>query len=473
MDLALLKQKRSTAINAATALRDKVKAENREMTDEEFNTFDAHMTEADDAKTQIKNHEGRGARLAQLDAHRTDLTAPAGRRTAAAPMVLDDDTQRPVVSEITERSLADPAKGFKSPREFMGAMVSSYSRRKITDSRLKPLASIDNQGLIFYERNASGVLQPKAAVGTDEQAVFSDPNGGFLVPEQFTPTLLRIEPEDDPMGGRTMRMPMQSPTVRMPARVDKDHSTSVAGGLTVSRKPESVAGATSQMKFQQVVLEASSLFGGAYVTEELLQDSPLSFAAILSAGFSDQFTYFLVNERLNGTGVGEFMGIMNSPCLITIAKENAQAAKTIVYQNVLKMRAQCWRYERAVWIVNHDCIPALAQMNLAVGTGGIPLFIQSAKEDVPDTLMGRPIIYSEYTQTLGTLGDIVLGVWDQFLEGIYQPLQSAESIHVRFLNNERTFKFWLRNAGAPWWLSSLKTKNSSNNLSPFLTLAAR
>lgn len=91
----------------------------------------------------------------------------------------------------------------------------------------------------------------------------------------------------------------------------------------------------------------------------------------------------------------------------------------------------------------------------------------------PDMLLGRPIYYSEFASKLGDVGDIILGNWSQFLEGIYQPLQSAESVHVRFLNHERTFKFWLRNAGAPWWRSALTPAKSSDTLSPFVTLAAR
>jgi hypothetical protein len=88
-------------------------------------------------------------------------------------------------------------------------------------------------------------------------------------------------------------------------------------------------------------------------------------------------------------------------------------------------------------------------------------------------LLGRPLYFTEYTQTLGTAGDVILVNWSQFLEGNYQPMQSAESIHVRFVNHERTFKFWLRNAGQPWWRSALTPIYSSSLLSPFVAVAAR
>jgi len=97
---------------------------------------------------------------------------------------------------------------------------------------------------------------------------------------------------------------------------------------------------------------------------------------------------------------------------------------------------------------------------------------QSAREDAPDMLLGRPIAYDENCKTLGDAGDLILCNWTQYLEGTLQPLQSAESMHVRFLYNERVFKFWKRNDGRMWWNTYLTPKNGST-LSPVVTLAVR
>jgi HK97 family phage major capsid protein len=258
------------------------------------------------------------------------------------------------------------------------------------------------------------------------------------------------------------------------ARTDKDHTTSVSGGLIVTRRAETQAGQSSRMQTELVRLVALPLFGISYATEEILQDSAISFIAILEQGFKDQFISKKIDERLNGTGAGEYLGVLNSPCTISVTKDQSQTATTITATNVINMRAQCWHYEKALWLANHDCMPQLMQLVLAT-SGGYPysIYHTSLATDAPDMLFGRPIIYTEYCQTLGTAGDLVLGNWSQFLEGVYQPLKSAESIHVRFETHERTFKFWERNAGAPWWRSSLTPKRSSKKLSPFITLATR
>jgi HK97 family phage major capsid protein len=270
-------------------------------------------------------------------------------------------------------------------------------------------------------------------------------------------------------------IPLGSPSVAFNARVDKNHTTSVSGGLTVARKAETAAATSSRMEFEQIHLQVSSLFGFYFATEELLADSPVSIAAIIEAGFRDQFTYHLIDERLNGTGVGQYTGVNTTAngARVSIAKETAQVAATINYTNVIKMRARCWNYSNAVWMANHDTMTQLMQLQTSLGTAGALVWQQSILADVPDMLLGRPLFFTEYCKTLGTQGDIQLINWGEYLEGVYQPMQSAESIHVRFDRHERTFKFWMRNAGAPWWRTALTPKNGTATLSPFVVLDTR
>ncbi len=348
-------------------------------------------------------------------------------------------------------------KGFKSPREFIQMVYEAYDLHKGDVSKV--------------DKRLAGMLAKTA--GSDEQMVVNDPYGGFLVPPAYSPELLKIDPEDDPMGGRTRKMPMGAPVLKINARVDKNHTTSVSGGFTVARKIETAAAAASRGEFEQIELNANSLFGFAYATEELMTDSPQSFAAIIAAGFSDQFNYKIIDERINGTGIGEYLGVLNSPALVSVTKDSGQDAATVTFTNVVNMRSRCWGYSQAIWLANHDVMPQLLTLNQQIGLGGVPVWQPSAREDHPDMLFGRPLIFTEYCKTVGTVGDILLVNWNEYLEGIYQPMKSDESIHVRFDRNERAFRFSIRNAGAPWWRTALTTKNSTNTLSPYVALATR
>ena len=446
-----LRDQRVALIEQSREVMAEAKADDRELTDEEVVVFEANLTKIDELKAQVERVEKVSDLSSRLDGAKASLDVPERRQTA--PDTPDASPGQPHIRVGKVRLEDDPTKGFKSPKHFIMDVMHHATR--------------DYRNV----QNADG-LKILAAVGSDEQATFKDSLGGFLVPEAFIPRVLQLEPEGDPMGALTTKIPMESSTIVIPARVDKNHSSSVSGGLTVARKEESTAAVTSKMSLEQVRMTATSLFGVSYVTEELLTDSFVSFAAILQAGFSDEFTSHIIDERINGTGVGEFEGVLTSPALITITAEPSQVATTLVYENLVKMRARCWRYSKAIWIANHDTLPQLMTMTLAVGTGGQAMWQQSAREDAPDMLFGRPIFFTEYAKTLGTAGDIILGVWSEYLEGTLQNLQSAESIHVRFLEHERTFKFWLRNAGACWWRSAFTPKNGST-LSPFVDLATR
>jgi HK97 family phage major capsid protein len=435
----LLKQAHAETVQQMAAIRTLVQAENRAMSDEE--------------RTKFKALEAKlGALEDELGIERRAQERERAQRPVQDP---NQETVRRAEASVQvgrDLTLDDPKKGFKSHVDFLSAVRAAELGR--SDTRLAP-------------------LKQRATAGSDEAGEYANPYGGYLVPEAFSPTLLQLQPENDPMSRAVRRIPMSSPVVSFPARVDKNHATSVSGGLTVTRRPETVAGSSSRIEFEKIILRAASLFGLSFASEEIMNDSPLSFIAMLASGFQDEFTSHAINERLNGTGVGEFEGVLNSPALVTVSKEPGQGAATINYENIKNIRSRVWGYGKAIWLANHDTMPEMMSLVQVVGTGGAPVYMPSAREDAPDLLFGRPIIYTEYCEAIGAKGDLVCGNWSEYLEGTLQPLQSAESIHVRFIEHERAFKFSLRNDGRCWWRSPLTPKKSLKTLSPFVTLEAR
>jgi HK97 family phage major capsid protein len=441
-------------VGTLPTLKERLIRERTDLVDEQ-----AKLVEGDKEFTaeEQKRDDEIASRIAEIDPQlkaieRREANAESNKKyvewmAEAAPKPAPRVEVKPAWENDTEK------RGFAHQQDFFNAiMVSSQTQR--LDERLKPLQVKP--------------AQMKATAGSDENMRISDPYGGFLVPAAFSPDLLRIRPESDPIGGFTTRVPMMKPIVKMPARVDTDHSSSVAGGLTVGRTVETQAATASRMQFSQVVLEAHSLFGYSFATEELISDSPISWTAAIEQGFSDAFAGRILDERINGSGVGEFMGILKSAALVAVS--SSQTADTIKYANLAGMLARCWGYGNAVWLFNHDCLPEI--MTIQDGAGAY-IWQPSAREGVPGMIFGRPAYTCEYCQTLGDQGDILLVNWSEYLEGIYQPMQSAESIHVRFAEHERAFKFWIRNAGVPWWKAALTPAVSSTTLSPYVTLAAR
>jgi len=445
--LKRLQNRKAALVTAMRKLSDTAEAdEQRAMTDEETTAYEAHKGELAEVGVELAREEELQEAERGFEPVRDANELPPGAQQAVTGSR---------IGNAVPAWETDPKCGFKGHREFLMSVMDTATRGRIDDQRLHPL------------------VMPSETAGSDEQSTFADPYGGFLIPPGFSPNLMKIAAEADPMAGRTTSVPMESPIIKIMARTDKNHTSSVSGGLRVYRRAESDTPAASRMEMEQVTLNAHSLFGVAYATEELLARSPISFIAVLEAGFGDEFTSTLIDERLNGSGVGEYEGILTSPCTVSEAKETGQDADTIVFENVVKMRARCWRYSQAIWLANHDTLPELMLLTQKIGTGGAAVWQPSAREGEPDMLLGRPIYFTEYCKTVGTVGDLVCSNWSQYLEGHLSPLQSANSIHVRFLTHERTFKFWMENDGRCWWRSALTPKNSTTTLSPFVTLASR
>lgn len=428
----ILKAKRTELLRQAQALVDG--AGDNDLSAENSAKVDALLAEAETASVSI-------ARAEKIEKALAEASVPPQRRAdAGAP-----------VRVTKENAEDDPKRGFKSPRDFFASVHAAATGGTAVDNRLKVL---------------------KAAVGSDEHGGHSNEYGGFLVPQGFSPNLLSVAAEVDPIAGLVGRIPMASPSITIPARVDKDHSTSVSGGLRVYWREQTVAATPSRVQTEQITYKAKSLMGLSYTTEELMQDSAISVMALLEAGFRDEYPAAILASRLSGTGVGEPVGVIGHASTVSVTKETGQAAATITFENVVKMYARCWRPGAGVWLANHNTIPQLAQLSLGVGTGGQALFVQSAAANMPSTLFGRPIYFTEFCPTVGTVGDIIFANWSQYLEGVYQPLKTDESIHVRFDTNEHAFRFSQRMDGGPWWRSPLTPKNGST-LSPFVTLATR
>lgn len=430
-----LKGLNDKAIAAATAggpaLTDEERASIPTLT-AEFATIDALRVQAEALNEQERNF---GQPPASPDA--------VASTTAAATAGLQAGQ---VMAEL------DPKRGFKDHKDYLKAVMAAGKGGRV-DPRLQPLA----------------------AAGSDEQGEYSDPHGGFLVPHGVAPGILSVAPQDDVLTPLFTPVEMTTPTVSFNARVDKNHATSVSGGFVVTRRPETVDGTASRQKYEQVTLTANEEFGLAFATQRLLTDSPTSFVAIIQAGFRDEFVANAMKEYISGTGVGERQGAMNAGCKIAVAKESGQSAATIVKANIDKMAERCWRYQRAVWLANQNTRSQLKSLVQVVGTGGnsVPYFVTDGAPAGFDGLLdGRPLVFTEFAETLGAEGDLILMVPSEYLAGTYQSEQYAESMHVRFISAESAFRFYRRNDGQWWWSTALTPKKGST-LSPVVTLAVR
>lgn len=458
-------------VNSKLEKLERIEARGRELTDDQKSIknrltkqFDALETAIKNKKREMKNSrektatmKNRRQRASMLNKH---LKGFKNARTDQTPKIERDPLTG---ARIKDGFRDDPKRGFENSETFFRAIVhqAKSGADQILDPRLRILAA---DGTEF--RNAAGTA--------DGQTTLSDPYGGFLIPSTFLQGLITTETEGDPFTG-TQKIPMNTPAIKINARVDKDHRTTVSGGLKVTRRAEASARDATKQEYEQIEMNCSGLFGLSTATEEMLTDSPYSVAAMIQAGFNEEFFAKLADEKLNGTGIGgEYEGILNTnhPATIGVTRTTSNRIKGL---DVINMRTRAWKYQNCVWIANPDAYPDLIQACVeSPNNAGIIMVMKGSWNSPtdPEILLGRPIIFTEFAPTFTAAGGLCLVNWSQYLEGNYVSPQFAESIHVRFETAERVFRFYARNAGRSWWRDKLTPKKGTLTLSPFVKLNA-
>ena len=318
-----------------------------------------------------------------------------------------------------------------------------------------------------------------AAEGLSE-SVASD--GGFLVQQDFSTELLQDVFQTGILASRCKRIPISgnSNSIKINGIDETSRASTRYGGIVGYWEDEAAEKTASKPKFRKIELNLKKLIGLCYATDELLSDAS-ALEGVIRQGFVSEFGFLLDDSIINGTGAGQPLGILNSGCLVSVAKETGQAADTVVAENVIKMYSRIFASSRpnAVWLINQNIEPQLFTMSLAVGTGGIPIYMPAGglSGQPYGTLFGRPVIAIEQAATLGDLGDIIFAdLAGGYILAEKGGIQSDMSIHVRFVYDESVFRFVMRVDGQTIRSTALSPYKGSATLdtqSHFIALAAR
>jgi HK97 family phage major capsid protein len=255
----------------------------------------------------------------------------------------------------------------------------------------------------------------------------------------------------------------------------------VYGGIVFYDLDEGETIPDTSAAFAALELVAHKLAGAAVVPNELMKDAS-ALTTWLMTNLPKGIAHAEDVRFLKGNGVKKPLGALHgsNPALITVDKESGQSANTITWNNVLAMFARMLpeSFGSSVWVITPDAIPEIFTMAVPVGTGGSAVMIgdgtNSASQSLPQTLLGRPIMWSRKAPAvLGTKGDISLVDFSQYLIGDTQDVRVDTSEHAQFLSDKTVFRVIERIDGQPQLLSALTPENGGPTLSSFVQLATR
>jgi len=430
----------------AGALTDSAAEAGRDLTDTEAAKVDELLAEAEGMTPQIE----RERRLVALG----ETTASGGNRRSAP--------QPPATVPMQGDHISAPYQLQDVRNRWEWPTVQAFARavRDAAGGRVDPR-----------------LINAPTTYGAEQ----SGADGGFAVPPDYRNTIMNLITGEGSWLSQVDAMPTDSNSITIP--IDEDPQWGSSSGIRVYTRAEAGTYTASKPKIGQWKTDLTTIYAFVPMTDELLEDAPL-LQNMLTVKAAEKIDFKINDLILNGLGGGNPLGILNSPALVSVAKESSQAAATIAQANILKMWSRCAAPQRAsaVWLINQDCEPqihALGQVVSSVsGTAvsGAPMFIPpGGMNAAPNgTLLGRPIVVSEACQTLGTKGDIMLA----YLKGYgaaYKSsgLKSDVSMHLYFDTGHTAFRWSFRMGGQPWLSTPITRKNGSNTLSHFVSLDTR
>ena len=345
---------------------------------------------------------------------------------------------------------------------------------RMPDNRL---IYVNEKGLISNPKEMKKVDNEEALIKTMTEG--TDSAGGFIVPEEYRMEVQQLKLENQVIrpNGPTV-FPMTTDTLNIPRIDDTSHTSTVFGGVVATWTEEAGTKTETEPTWGNCKLSAHELAGYTRASNALIADSAVALEVFIKRAFGEAWAYFEDDSFINGNGVGQPLGILNSGCLTSVTRQDTNE---VFWGDIVRLWTrllpQC--RDKAVWIMNHEVekeiLRAVAENTTAAATAGNVIVVsqdQGAVKTPPRVLFGRPYFISEKMGALGDAGDI--GVFDlsYYFIGDRSPLAIDTSGHVGFTSNTTYWRFTVRVDGQPWLANDLTPRHGTDTIGPFVALSS-
>ena len=293
--------------------------------------------------------------------------------------------------------------------------------------------------------------------------------GGALVPEEFRPVLLSGMLSSGNIRPKAMTIPMGSGSIVVPAIRDGDHSDgAVFGGVKFEWLEQGDEITESDPDFKTVTLNARALAARTVLPNTLLEDSFMTVPALIMQLYQQAVPWVEEGAFIRGDGAGKPQGVLNSPAAVSVSRSTSDEFDV---EDLFGMESHLMpgSGDRAMWVMHPQVKTQLGQLN----SGSVQSWHPALSASMPDTLNGRPIMFSEHCSGLGSRGDVMLIDWMFYLIGDRQALSMMASPHERFSRNQTVIRAIERIDGAPWIDTAITPAHrmgSTYKMSPFVIL---
>ena len=211
-----------------------------------------------------------------------------------------------------------------------------------------------------------------------------DPQGGYLVPDEYDKRLIDILTEENVM--RTLGTNI---TTR------GEHKINIAATKPAAAWIEEGGTLTfGDATFDQIILDAHKLHVAIKVTEELLYDNAFNLENYILTQFGKALSNAEEDAFINGTGVGQPLGILAETGGAQVGVTSASSTKVTADEiiNLVYSLKRPYR-KNAVFLANDVCVAELRKLK---DNNGQYLWQPSLQAGEPDRVLGYKVYTSPY-----------------------------------------------------------------------------
>lgn len=339
MNTLELRRKRAALIEEARKILDAAEAEGRSLTAEEQEQWDRIMADVDAYQQTIEREE-------RLSAYEKELAEPIeARRLELRPVPEGQDEDR--------------------------------------------AANLPNSGPEYRDAWNTWVRHGKNLLGPEEYRSLNrgtDSAGGYLVPHELERRLIQALEDENVM--RTLATVITMDTDRdVPIEEDLGEAYWTA---------EEAEYTESDATFSQKTLRAHKLTRLMRISEELLQDSAFDLETYVVSNYGRTMGRKEEEAFVAGDGNGKPLGILLDAQVGHTAASATAIAADEIFDLYHSLRRPYRR--RATWLANDSTVLALRKLK---DNEGRYIWQPSLTAGQPDTLLGRPIVTSNYVPEIG------------------------------------------------------------------------
>lgn len=242
------------------------------------------------------------------------------------------------------------------------------------------------------------------SVGTDDA-----PGGAAaLAPEKYIEEILREVDKQAILYNRVRKIPVNgSGSLGVPYE-----KTDATAAEWTNEIPSTEIGYDKAWEFGKRQLAPTDLVKQILVTKKLLATSAFSIDTLAKDRIAEKLTDAFENSILNGTGENQPLGVFTaSDDGIPTSRDVATADTAITADDLInvKMSLRPEYRNKAVWVMSTEI---LKQVMLLKATDGRYLWQPAIAQGEPSTILGLPVIESEYAPSETAAGSYVAVLGD-------------------------------------------------------------